>query len=88
MTKNFCDMCGEPAHGDTISESIKVESAAWRGYKTDGMGGCDGFWVPTFSIIPRFLAENIKDRPKEHQPDLCRPCKAKLVKLLLDKLSA
>ena len=87
MTKNFCDLCGEPAHDDSVSAFINVESAAWSGYKADGMGGCDGRWVPVFKIVPRFLAENLKDRPREHNPDLCRACKAKLVKLLLDTLS-
>lgn len=89
MTKNFCDLCGEPADSSYPTASIKLDDKSWSGYKSGpSASGCDGRWTPEFAIIPMFRSENLKEHPYEKTPDLCRACKAKLVKLLLDKLSA
>ncbi len=89
MTKNFCDICGEPSIDSLQSETFQQMNKQWRGLKhTSGsISPTDGNWTPTFTFHLVVRAENLtKDNNKDHYPDLCAGCTVMLLERLAAKI--
>lgn len=89
MTKNFCDICGQPALEPWPQAKMEFPSLQWFGAKTHlgSPNPTEGTWVPFVIVRPVFDMENQNGRPNPHFPDLCKNCTAALLALLLEKVS-
>lgn len=87
MTKNFCDICGQPATEFWPGEIHQLEDQTWSGSKSSGISYTDGTYTPTFNFHFVVRVENLnKSNPNEHPPDLCAGCTIMLLEKLVTKL--
>lgn len=80
MTKNFCDICGEPADKEDVGATIQIPDKKWSGFKEFYTGS----FTPWVSVNISFGLGNFKDDNRK-TPDLCRDCKITLLGAVLER---
>lgn len=88
MTKNFCDLCGEPAKESPPTLRVEFPNMVWRGAKFElgHISSTDGTWVP---FVEARIVFEAKDMPSNHyafHPDLCCKCIANLLHNMADSI--
>ena len=88
MTKQFCDLCEQPAMTSPPSIKVQFSEKTWHGIKsTVGVpGGCDGTWVPFVEARIVFDLHNTSRSASGFHPDICQACAEKLIRKLADSL--
>lgn len=89
MTKQFCDLCEQPAIKHPPSIRVQFPEKTWRGSKsTPGAPGvCDGSWTPFMDVRIVFDMNNTRNSCGSYFPDICSNCAAKLIRQLADSLN-
>lgn len=83
MTKQFCDLCGKPAHDSAIGGEFP-RGQPWRGYRSKD-GGCEGSWQPRVRVDVGLRISDSKNG--DGVPDLCGECISGLLADLMRKLT-
>lgn len=81
MTKNFCDLCGEPALPFYPEMKVVFPDLAWTGVKmSPGCSGViEGTWTPYIKAGIVFEHHDTPRSVRSAHPDLCGDCIAKLM---------
>jgi len=88
MTKQFCDLCGAPAHTDTFQKTVSFPDKEWSGINCKSVNPCDGRRTPKISLRIVFDAEDMSQQSyRQHTPDLCCNCAANMIRELADSLA-
>lgn len=87
MTKNFCDLCGEPAAANWPTLRVSFPEMKWSGSKTSAVSVVDGTWTPYVESRIVFDAHDMPRSVSAHNPDLCKQCIADLLRKMADSLT-
>lgn len=88
MTKQFCDLCGEPAHTGTFQKTVLFPEKAWSGTVCKTVNPTDGRFTPKISLRFIFDMEDKDQRTyRQFTPDLCANCAAGMIQELANSLA-
>lgn len=89
MTKNFCDICGQPAILPMIAGTYQLPDRKWSGTKSTQVSLVDGTYVPTFRFHLVVRVEDLSERnQREHIPDLCANCTGIMLRKLTEAVAS
>lgn len=86
MTKQFCDLCGQPALLTQPDLSVAFPDMAWAGVKSVPGSVVDGTWTPYVRATVVFEVHNAPGGGRPVNPDLCGKCIASLLEEMADNL--
>lgn len=88
MTKNFCDLCGEPAIS-VVQAKIEFQDKTWSGIKTvSGSISCvSGTWTPCIEARLVFDMHNSERSCSSFRPDICPACAIKILDKIKENLT-
>ena len=87
MTKNFCDLCGEPAIS-VVQAKIEFPDKTWSGIKTTAgsIAGVNGTWTPYIEARLVFDLHNAERSFSSFHPDICHACAIKILDKIKENL--
>jgi hypothetical protein len=88
MTKNFCDLCGNPAMSFMPEMRVDFPDKIWSGSKSSPslLSVVDGTWIPFITARVMFDQHDSPNGICHFRPDLCSGCMAKLLEKMASDL--
>lgn len=88
MTKQFCDLCGNPALNNMPEMKVAFPEKAWSGCKTTSgnISVTEGTWTPYVSARVVFESHDTPRSVTSRCYDLCGNCIAGLLKKMAAEL--